>query len=108
MPGIICEFVIAAASEGSSQSSSVQIRSSALSEQPVRQPSTQFEEDPYEDSGFDLAGVGWGRERGMSPARTTGIRDEEGEEDLYGDPMQGVEDEVPPTQQERYQGIFDS
>lgn len=52
-------------------------------------------------------GVGWGMERGMSPARTTRTRDEE--EDLYGEPMQveEEEEEVPPTQQERYQGIFD-
>ena len=50
----------------------------------------------------DEDGVGWGMDGGMSPARTTMATDE----DLYGEPM--LEDEeVPPTQQERYQGIFD-
>ena len=52
------------------------------------------------------AGVGWGDDGGMSPARTTRTRDEE--EDLYGEQMQvDEEEEVPPTQQERYHGIFD-
>jgi hypothetical protein len=50
----------------------------------------------------DEDGVGWGMDGGMSPTRTT-MRDEE---DLYGEPTQ-EDEEVPPTQQERYQGIFD-
>lgn len=55
-------------------------------------------------------GVGWGDDGQMSPARTArsafAVQEEE---DLYGD--QGMqmdeEEEVPPTQQERYYGIFD-
>jgi hypothetical protein len=52
-------------------------------------------------------GIGWGSERGMSPARTAQTRDQE--EDLYRGQMDldDEEEEVPPTQQERYQGIFD-
>jgi hypothetical protein len=42
----------------------------------------------------------------MSPARTTRTEDNE----ISGEPMQleeEEEEEIPPTQQERYQGIFD-
>ena len=58
--------------------------------------------------GTDDAGIGWGDNGGMSPARTTRTREEE-DEDLYGEamPADEEEDEVPPTQQERYHGIFD-
>jgi hypothetical protein len=54
------------------------------------------------------AGLGWGVDRPMSPARTSRTRDEE--EDIYGEPMQmdEEEEEIPPTQQERYQGIFET
>jgi len=63
----------------------------------------------------DEGAVGWGDDRQMSPARTarSGLPAEEEEEDLYGDQGQGMqmdeeeEEEVPPTQQERYYGIFD-
>jgi len=80
----VCEFVIAAAAEvGSTQNT------------PQR---PQFEQESMADEDR----VGWGMDGGMSPARTTMTRDE----DLYDEPM--LEDEeVPPTQQERYQGIFD-
>jgi len=100
--GISCEFIIATTSEsGSTQSSGVTTRWNTQ----VRQPSVQKEERVTVDE--EEATVGWGAERGMSPARTSRTRDEE-EEDLYGDPMQmEEEEEVPPTQQERYQGIFD-
>jgi len=60
--------------------------------------------------GVEDAGIGWGDDGGMSPARTTRTREEEEheEEDLYGEQMLvDEEEEVPPTQQERYQGIFD-
>jgi hypothetical protein len=101
--GIICEFIIAAATEaGSSHSSNIETRW----EMQTRQSSVQREKNTTE-SGGDGA-VGWGVERGMSPARTMRTRDEE-EEDLYGEPMHlDDEEEVPPTQQERYQGIFDN
>lgn len=54
------------------------------------------------------AAMGWGDDRGMSPARSSRIR-QNGDEDLYGESMhlEEEEEEVPPTQQERYQGIFD-
>ena len=106
--GIACEFIIAVASEGLSQSPSVQMLSNTPAGQQMRQPSAQSEEQDY-DNGFDEAGVGWGMEMGMSPARTTEVRKGDGDDDLYDEPMQEVEEEeVPPTQQERYQGIFDS
>jgi len=57
--------------------------------------------------GADDAGIGWGDDGVMSPARSTRTRDEQEEEDLYGEQMQVDEEEVPPTQQERYQGLFD-
>lgn len=91
--GIACEFVIAAAAEVSSAQSSRW----NTPQQSVRYQSEQQEVMVDED------GVGWGMDGGMSPARTTMTRDEE---DLYGEPME-EEEEVPPTQQERYQGIFD-
>ena len=57
--------------------------------------------------GTDDTGIGWGDSGGMSPARTTRTREEE-DEDLYGEPMPvDDEEEVPPTPQERYHGIFD-
>lgn len=100
--GIICEFIIAAAADaGSMQSSPVQIQGSAQ----TRHTSICPEQDMMED-GND-GGVGWGMEGHMSPARTTRPRDEE-DEGLYGGQMQLDEEEVPPTQQERFQGIFDS
>jgi hypothetical protein len=55
-------------------------------------------------------GVGWGEDRLMSPARTArSVPAVEEEEDLYGDQdvQMEEEEEVPPTQQERYHGIFD-
>jgi hypothetical protein len=68
----------------------------------TREPSLQ--RDNRRNNG-DIS-MGWGADGGMTPARTT--REEEEEDDLYGDPMQvDEEEEVPPTQQERYQGIFD-
>jgi hypothetical protein len=55
----------------------------------------------------DNGSVGWGMTREMSPARTARTRDES--DDLYGEPMRiEEEEEVPPTQQERYQGIFET
>jgi hypothetical protein len=102
--GVACEFVIAAAAElNSTQSSSVETRwSNARS----RQTSVRATEEPMVIDNQD--GIGWGSERGMSPARTARTRDEE--EDLYGGQMrleEEEEEEGPPTQQERYQGIFD-
>jgi hypothetical protein len=104
--GVACEFVIAAAVElNSTQSSSVETRwSNARS----RQTSARTTEEPMAVDNQD--GVGWGSERGMSPARTAQPREEE--EDLYQaqmhlDEEEEEEEEVPPTQQERYQGIFD-
>ena len=91
--GIACEFVIAAAAEVSSAQSSRW----NTPQQSVRYQSEQQEVMVDED------GVGWGMDGGMSPARTTMTRDKE---DLYGEPME-EDEEVPPTQQERYQGIFD-
>ena len=75
---------------------------------PIRQPSVQNGESMT--LGVEDAGIGWGDDGGMSPARTTRRREEEEheEEDLYGEQMLvDEEEEVPPTQQERYQGIFD-
>lgn len=106
-PGISCEFVIATSGEaGRSQSPSVQTRLSAQIRQPSlpqqsRQPSVQQDER----RGDEEVGVGWNASGQMSPARTTsnGL-----EVDLYGDQMvMDGEEEIPPTQQERYQGIFD-
>ena len=111
-PGISCEFVIATSGEGArssrSQSPSVQtilsarIREDSLAQR-ARQRSVQEEQGRGED---EEMGVGWSGSGQMSPARTTrsGL-----EEDFYGDPrgMDGEEEEIPPTQQERYQGIFD-
>ena len=97
----MCEFIIAAASEAGSSQSSVPTQWNTTQ---VRQPSVNIGESMTHDA--EDAGVGWGDEGVMSPARTTRGRDEE--EDLYGDQMQGdEEEEVPATQQERYQGIFD-
>jgi hypothetical protein len=50
----------------------------------------------------------WDMQKAMSPARSSRMREEE--EDIYGEPMQmeEEEEEVPPTQQERYQGIFET
>lgn len=110
-PGISCEFVIATSGEGGrssrSQSPSVQtilsarIREDSLAQR-ARQMSVQEEQGRGED---EEIGVGWSGSGQMSPARTTSRL----EEDLYGDPrgMDGEEEEIPPTQQERYQGIFD-
>lgn len=102
--GVTCEFVIAAAAElNSTQSSSIDTRwSNARS----RQMSARATEEPMAVDNQD--GIGWGSERAMSPARTARTRQEE--EDLYGEQMHlepDQEEEVPPTQQERYQGIFD-
>jgi hypothetical protein len=100
-PGITCEFIIATAAEpGSAQASGVPIQPNSQ----TRARSVQREED--ETNNEEDAGVGWGVEGAMSPARTAKTRDEE-DEDLYGERMGEEEDEeVPPTQQERYQGIF--
>jgi hypothetical protein len=109
-PGICCEFIIATTSDsGSAQSSGIQTRWTTQSRQQSvqsRQPSVQNEERMMMDE--EDTGLGWGVERAMSPARTSRTREEE-EEDLYGDPMrvEDEEEEVPPTQQERYQGIFE-
>ena len=102
--GIICEFIIAAAAEAGSSQASVPTQWNTAQ---VRQPSVQNGESVT--LGAEDAGIGWGDDGGMSPARTTRTRDEqeEEEEDLYGEQMQVDEEEVPPTQQERYQGIFD-
>jgi hypothetical protein len=101
--GVACEFVIAAAAElNSTQSSSVETRwSNARS----RQTSARATEEPMAVDNQD--GIGWGSERGMSPARTARTREED--EDLYRGQMhlEEEEEEVPPTQQERYHGIFD-
>jgi hypothetical protein len=109
-PGISCEFVIATSGEGGrssrSQSPSVQTRLSArIREDSLAQRARQMSVQEEQGRGDEEMGVGWSGSGQMSPARTTrsGL-----EEDLYGDPrgMDG-EEEIPPTQQERYQGIFD-
>jgi hypothetical protein len=101
--GVTCEFVIAAAAElNSTESSSVETR---WSNSRLQQTSARATEEPMAVDNDE--GIAWGVERGMSPARTAYTRGEE--EDLYGAQMQLIEEEeqVPPTQQERYQGIFD-
>jgi hypothetical protein len=116
-PGISCEFIIATMSDGGSTDSSsvptrwntqprqasVQRQSSAQREQSVLgQTPAQREEPMVLDT---VADVRWGLDREVSPAR--GTIEEEG--DLYGEPIQMEDDEeIPPTQQDRYQGIFDS
>ena len=101
--GIICEFIIAAAAEAGSSQASVPPQWNTTQ---ARQPSVQNGESMT--LGADDAGIGWGDDGVMSPARSTRTRDEQEEEDLYGEQMQvDEEEEVPPTQQERYQGIFD-
>ena len=102
--GISCEFILSTIPDaGASQSSGMQ----TLWNTQIRQPSMQRDQQTNDRMVVDEeATVGWGDERGMSPARTSRTRQDE-EEDLYGDTMQMEEDEeVPPTQQERYQGIF--
>ena len=103
--GVVCEFVIAAATElNSTQSSSLDARSTNNAQS--RQISTRATEEPMMVDNQDA--IGWGSERAISPARTSRTREED-EEDLYGEQMhlEEEEEEVPPTQQERYQGIFD-
>jgi len=103
--GVVCEFVIAAATElNSTQSSSLDTRLTNNAQS--RQISTRATEEPMMVDNQDA--IGWGSERAISPARTSRTREED-EEDLYGEQMhlEEEEEEVPPTQQERYQGIFD-
>jgi hypothetical protein len=107
-PGISCEFVIATSGEaGASQSPSVQTRLSAQIRQPSLQqqtPRNPVQEDETRVEEEEIA-VRWSASRQMSPARTAGNGLEE---DLYGDQMtMDEEEEILPTQQERYQGIFD-
>lgn len=103
--GITCEFVIATSAEsGASQLSGVQ----TLLDTQIRRPSIQRDHQSEERMMVDEdMTMGWGDDRGMSPARSSRTR-QNGEEDLFGEPMHlEEEEEVPPTQQERYQGIFD-
>jgi hypothetical protein len=102
--GITCEFIIATTAEsGTTQSSGVQ----TLWNTQIRHPSMQREHEGEERMMVEEeATIGWGNDRDMSPARTSRVPQDE--EDLYGESMHLDEDEeVPPTQQERYQGIFD-
>ena len=107
-PGISCEFVIATSGEaGESQSPSVQTRLSAQIRQPSlpQQQSRQQSVQEDERRGDEEVGVGWSASGQMSPARTTSNHLEV---DLFGDQMvMDGDEEIPPTQQERYQGIFD-
>jgi len=110
--GVVCEFVIAAATElNSTQSSSLDTRLTNNAQS--RQTSAHATEeammvDDQEMMVDNQDGIGWGSERAISPARTSHAREED-EEDLYGEQIhrEEEEEEVPPTQQERYQGIFD-
>ena len=119
--GISCEFIIATMSDsGSSESSSVPTRWNTQSRQTSVQrqssvqtkPSAQTQNSAHREDSMAVddedGNVSWGVEREMSPARSSRPREEE--EDLYGEPMQTEEDdeEIPPTQQERYQGIFET
>ena len=106
---------------GSSQSSGVQTRWTTQIRQPSLQqqqrediPRRQQQPAAGIPDGGEMAvdeGVGWGEDRLMSPARTARSVPavEQEEEDLYGDQdvQMEEEEEVPPTQQERYHGIFD-
>ena len=94
-PGISCEFVIATMSDSAASESSVPTRLSSQSQPPP----VHEQPEMVEDVGGSL---GWGEQEGMSPAK--GVDD-----DVYGEQMimDDGEDEVPPTQQETYHGIFD-
>jgi hypothetical protein len=115
--GISCEFIIATISDGgTTESSSIPTRWNGHSRQssiqrqfsvpsgsslqkgtPVREEQMTMDNDSQ---------IGWGIDREMSPARTS--RPLEDEEDLYGEIMHvdQADEEIPPTQQVRYQGIF--
>ena len=101
--GISCEFVIAAAAEISSTESSG-VRSPSFPQMPSIDT-----QDRKEDA--QPAGVTWGGERQISPAQSIRPPQTEDEEEggFVGDGLQmdyDEEEEIPPTQQERYQGIF--
>ena len=105
-PGISCEFVIATSGEaGGSQPPSVQTRLSAQIRQPSLPQQQSRQQSVQEDERRVEVGVGWSASGQMSPARTTSNDLEVG---LFGDQMvMDGDEEIPPTQQERYQGIFD-
>ena len=118
--GIRCEFLIATVSDGGpsvtssiptkwntqSRQGSIARQASVQREQSIqKQAPVQREEPMMVDNDSN---IGWGVDREMSPARSA--KPIEDEEDIYGEPMQMDQDdeEIPPTQQERYQGIFEA
>jgi len=101
--GIECEFVMATITEvGSRETSTVPTRAGSQV-QPARSREVSIVIDGHGNGQEDE--IGWGAGGTMSPARSPDRYDDE---DIYGEPMQeDMEEEVPPTQQERYQGLFD-
>jgi hypothetical protein len=106
--GISCEFIVATASDSRSRDNSVLTKWSHTSSVRGTTPASRGITPTRGES------VGWGEMGGMSPAREAKMSVLE-EEDIYRDEESGFGDvmevdegeEVPPTQQERYQGIFD-
>lgn len=105
--GIECEFVMATITEiGSRETSTVPTRAGSQV-QPPRSREVSMVIDGHGDGhgNGQEDEMGWGAGGTMSPARSPERYDDE---DIYGEPMQeDVQEEVPPTQQERYQGLFD-